>query len=71
MSVASSGLEFCGDMVSSTRRATRAGGSGKPRGPILMRELIRTGRWPNGDRLSACDAYEVAARLKPGGTKKR
>jgi hypothetical protein len=53
------------DMVSSSARTCRSG-HGKARLPVNMRELLKAGRWDNGDPLSAHDFYEVARRLRPG-----
>lgn len=60
-------LTFDGDMVSSRARTCRSGG-GKARAPAEMRELLKSGRWSNGDPLSSSDAFEIARRLKPGWT---
>jgi hypothetical protein len=51
--------------VSSSARTCRSG-HGKARLPVNMRELLKAGRWLNGDPLSANDFYEVARRLRPG-----
>lgn len=56
--------------VSSSARTCRSG-HGKPRSPMPMRELIRAGRWSNGDPLSSNDAYEIARRLVPYDPKNR
>jgi hypothetical protein len=57
-------LNFHEGTVSSTARTL----SKKPRGPIDMKEAIKSGRWLNGDRISSNDFYEIARRLKPGWT---
>lgn len=61
------GITFEGNIVSSGARTSRSGG-GKARAPVDMRELLKSGRWSNGDPLSSSDAYEIARRLKPGWT---
>jgi hypothetical protein len=59
-------LVFHDDGTVSSSAKTCRSGHGKARTPMPMRELIRAGRWSNGDTLSAHDSYEIARRLNPG-----
>lgn len=37
-------------------------------GEGVLAEVVKTQRWPNGDRLGSTDAYTLASWFKPGAS---